>query len=229
MRIVLLGPPGVGKGTQGRRLAAEYGCVLISTGEILRGAVARKTSMGLEAQRQMDQGLLVPDDVMIGLVKERTLEPDAMKGFVLDGFPRTVPQADALDTLLAERGLTLCAVVSLAAPVDELVKRLSARRECPVCKRAYNAVTAPSRDGVHCDDHTDTALIQRADDAEATIRKRLEVYTAQTAPLVGHYRSMARLLEVPGMGELDAVYVSLKRAIDRTKDKDEDEVGTWST
>ncbi len=222
MRIVLLGPPGVGKGTQGRRLAAEFGGALISTGEILRGAVARRTPMGVEAQRQMDRGLLVPDDVMIGLVRERTLEPDATKGFVLDGFPRTVPQANALDTMLTERNVTLCAVVSLAAPMDELVRRLSARRECPVCKRAYNVVTAPSRDRVHCDDHADAALIQRADDAEETIRKRLEVYTAQTAPLVEHYRKLGRLTEVPGMGELDAVYASLKRAIDGPRD----EVGT---
>ena len=169
--------------------------------------------MGVEAQKRMDRGLLVPDDVMIGLVRERTLEDDAQKGFVLDGFPRTVPQAVALDELLDERGLQLCAVVSLEAPEEELVRRLSARRECPACKRAYNAVSAPSRDGVHCDDHPDTALVHRADDAEETIRKRLEVYAMQTSPLVEHYRKLGRLVEVPGVGEMETVYAALKQAL----------------
>jgi adenylate kinase len=217
VRIVLLGPPGVGKGTQGRRLAAEYGGALISTGEILRDAVLRGTPLGVEARQQMDRGLLVADDVMIGLVRERTLELDARKAFVLDGFPRTVPQATALDEMLSERGYVLCAVVSLTAATDELVRRLSARRECPVCKRAYNAVSAPSKDGVHCDDHPDAVLIHRADDAEETIRRRLEVYAAQTAPLVEHYRLLRRLVEVDGMGEMNGVYSGLKQAIDAVR------------
>ena len=214
MRIVLLGPPGVGKGTQGRLLAAEYGWVLISTGEILREAVIRKTPLGVEAKRQMDAGLLVQDEVMIGLVRDRTLEPDALNGFVLDGFPRTVPQALALDAMLAQRGQSLDAVVSLAAPVEELVRRIAARRECPECKRAYNVVSAPPRDGTHCDDHPTVLLEQRADDIEETIRKRLEVYEAQTALLVEHYRKLGRLIEVQGMGEMDTVYSALRRALD---------------
>jgi len=209
----MLGPPGVGKGTQGRRLAGELGAALISTGEILRDAAARRTPLGLEAQRRMERGLLVPDEVMIGLVRERTLERDAAGGFVLDGFPRTVPQAVALDRLLAERGLELPAAVSLAAPVEELVRRLLARRECPVCKRAYNAVSVPSADGVHCDDHPGAVLVQRADDAEDTVRKRLEVYAAETAPLVEHYRKLGRLVEVPGVGEMDTVYAALRQAL----------------
>ena len=131
MRVVLLGPPGVGKGTQGRRLAAECGWALISTGEMLREAVARQTRLGREAQQRMDAGHLVPDDVMIGLVRERTAEVDAREGFILDGFPRTVPQADALDGMLAERSGAVDLAVSLAAPEGELVRRLSARRECP--------------------------------------------------------------------------------------------------
>src|SRR5439155_8415402 len=129
MRIVLLGPPGVGKGTQGRRLAREHGWALISTGEILRDAVARRTPLGLEAQRRMDAGLLVSDEAMIGLVEERIGAADARQGFVLDGFPRTVPQAEALDRMLEERGQRLDAVVSLTASEPELVRRLSARRE----------------------------------------------------------------------------------------------------
>ena len=213
MRIVLLGPPGVGKGTQGRRLAGELGAALISTGEILREAAKRGTPLGVEARRRMDRGLLVPDDVMIGLVRERTLEPDAQNGFVLDGFPRTVPQAVALDELLAERGLELCAAVILEVPEAELVRRLTARRECPACKRAYNAVSAPSRDGVHCDDHPNTVLVHRADDSEETIRKRLEGYATETSPLVDHYRKLGRLVEVPGVGEMDTVYAGLRRAL----------------
>jgi adenylate kinase len=214
VRLVLLGPPGVGKGTQGRRLAAEKGWALISTGEILRDAVARGTPLGIEARRQMDQGLLVADDVMIGLVRERSAEPDARAGFVLDGFPRTAPQADALDAMLAQRGERLDAVLSLAAPEAELVRRLTGRRECPVCKRAYQADSAPPRDGVHCDDHPGTALVQRADDSEATVRRRLEVYRVQTAPLVEHYRRDGRLVETSGVGTMEQVYAGMKQALD---------------
>lgn len=213
MRIVLLGPPGVGKGTQGRRLANEKGCPLISTGEILRGAIARKTPLGVEAQQRIDHGLLVPDDVMIGLVRERTEDGDTESGFVLDGFPRTIPQAEALDEILEGRGQELGAVVSLTAPEQELVRRLGARRECPVCKRAYNLVTAPPKDGRRCDDHPTTELIRRVDDEESTIRRRLDVYREQTEPLIDYYRTTGRLLEVPGVGEVDDVHRALLLAI----------------
>jgi adenylate kinase len=161
----------------------------------------------------MDAGLLVPDDVMIGLVEERLGEPDASHGVVLDGFPRTVPQAEALDRLLAAGGSRLDAVVSLTVPESELVRRLSSRRECPTCKRAYNLVSAPPRDGRHCDDHPAAELIQRADDREDTVRKRLEVYREQTAPLIGHYREQGRLIELPGTGSEDQVYTGLKAAL----------------
>jgi len=213
VRLVLLGPPGVGKGTQGRRLAAEHHWALISTGEILRDAVARKTSLGLEAQRCMEKGLLVPDDMMIGLVRDRSNEADADGGFVLDGFPRTVAQADALDSMLQSRGHRLDAVIGLEAPKEELVKRLSARRECPVCQRAYNRASAPPRDGRHCDDHPSVDLVQREDDAEATVRKRLEVYEKQTSPLLEYYRGQGRLREVKGLGSVDEVYRQLNRAL----------------
>ena len=213
VRVVLLGPPGVGKGTQGRRLAAEHGWALISTGEMLREAVARRTPLGLEAQRLMDAGQLVGDDVMIGLVRERSGQADAVAGFVLDGFPRTVPQADALDSMMAGRGQTLNAAVSMTAPNGELARRMGARRECPVCKRAYNLVTAPPRDGRHCDDHPETELRQRADDAPATVERRLEVYARETAPLLDYYRSRGRLREVPGLGTMDEVYASLVGAL----------------
>ena len=183
VRVVLLGPPGVGKGTQGRRLAAERGWALISTGEMLREAAARRTPLGIEAQRLMDAGQLVGDEVMIGLVKERSGRPNAAAGFILDGFPRTVPQAEALDAMLHERGQSLDATVSLAAPEAELARRLSARRECPSCKRAYNLVSAPPRDGRHCDDHPGSELCRRADDSPETVKRRLEVYGSMARAL----------------------------------------------
>jgi adenylate kinase len=213
VRVVLLGPPGVGKGTQGRRLAVDRGWPLISTGEVLREAVARATPLGLEAGKIMAAGQLVPDDVMIGLVRERMAEADASSGYVLDGFPRTVPQAEALDAMLAERGCVVDVALALTAPEEELVRRLSARRECPACKRAYNLVSAPPRVKDRCDDHPDVTLIQRADDEEGTVRKRLEVYHAQTRPLVDYYRTRGRLVEVPGTGATDVVYDRLRQAL----------------
>ena len=213
MRLVLLGPPGVGKGTQGRRLAAERGWALISTGEMLREAVAHRTPLGIEAGRRIDAGELVPDDVMIGLVRDRIAEPDAARGFVLDGFPRTVPQADALEHVLGERGQSMNVVLYLTSPESELVARLAARRECPIDKRAYNLVTAPPKDGVHCDDHPGVELVQRADDAPETVRRRLDVYRRQTAPLIAYYRDRGTLKDVPGDGSMDEVYRALTRAL----------------
>jgi adenylate kinase len=214
MRLVLLGPPGVGKGTQGRRLSADKGWALISTGEMLREAAARGTPLGREAAQTMARGQLVSDDVMVGLVRERTADPDARDGFVLDGFPRTVPQADALDAMLKERGQKLDGAVVLQAPEEELVVRLSRRWQCPVCQRAYNAATgAPAKDGLHCDDHPNVRLQQRADDREETVRERLKVYRRQTAPLVDYYRRSGRLKEAQGLGSMDEVYRSVKQAI----------------
>lgn len=212
MRVVLIGPPGVGKGTQGRRLASERGWALISTGEMLREAASRGTPLGIEARRRMDAGELVPDDVMVGLMRERTQEADAAGGFVLDGFPRTVPQADALETMLRDRGQQVDLVVSLEAAESELVRRLSERWECPVCKRAFG-VSAPPRAEGRCDDHPGTELVQRVDDAPDTVRRRLEVYRRQTEPLVQYYRNLGKLREVPGTGSVDDVFASLRRAL----------------
>jgi adenylate kinase len=203
----------VGKGTQGRRLASQHRWALISTGEILRDAVARQTPLGLEARKRMEAGLLVQDDVMIGLVRDRSAEEDAGGGFVLDGFPRTVPQANALDSMLQARGQRLDAAVGLDAPREELVRRLSARRECPVCKRAYNLVTAPPKNDQECDDHPGTVLTQREDDREETVRRRLAVYEEQTAPLLDYYRGQGRLRMVPATGPVDDVYHSLSQAL----------------
>lgn len=213
MRVVLLGPPGVGKGTQGRRLATDRGWALVSTGEMLRDAAARGTPMGREAGRVMDTGHLVPDEVMVGLVRERLSEPDAGSGWVLDGFPRTVPQAEALDALLAERGESVDVALALVAPAEELVSRLASRRECPVCKKSYNLVSAPPRSDQMCDDHEDATLVRRADDEESTVRRRLEVYQSQTAPLLSYYQKRGRRVDVPGVGARDQVYATLKRAL----------------
>jgi len=213
LRLLLLGPPGVGKGTQGRRLATDRGWPLISTGEVLREAVARQTPLGQQAKSLMDAGRLVPDDVMIELIRERTAQPDAHNGFVLDGFPRTVTQAEALEVLLAERGQSVDSALALSAPEDELVRRLGARRECPVCKRAYNLTSAPPQVDNRCDDHPDVELVQRSDDEEATILERLKVYLAETQPLIGFYRDRGRLVEVRGTGTADEVYGSLKHAL----------------
>jgi len=210
---VLLGPPGVGKGTQGRRIASEKRWPLISTGEILREAVARRTPLGQQAQRVMDSGQLVGDDLMNELVRERLAEPDAEKGFVLDGYPRTVVQAEALDAMLAERSLGVDAALAFDAPAEELVRRLGARRECPVCQRAYNMMSAPPRENERCDDHPGSTLVRRADDGEETIRKRLLVYEAQTLPLVGYYRAKGRLLEVPGTGSMDQVFERMRQTL----------------
>ncbi len=213
VRVVLLGPPGVGKGTQGRRLAAEKRWALISTGEMLRESVAKGTALGREAGQRMAGGQLVGDDVMIGLVRERSLEDDARDGFVLDGFPRTVPQADALDAMLVERRQRLDVALVLGAPESELVRRLSGRLECPICKRAYNRSDAGSRDGLHCDDPPAVELRQREDDTAETVKKRLEVYRLQTAPLIDYYRRDGRLKEVQGLGSVDAVFRSMMQAL----------------
>ena len=205
MRLVLLGVPGAGKGTQGRRLAERHGIPQVATGEILREAVKNGTPLGLAAKAKMDQGLLVPDEVVIGIVEERLKQADAAKGFILDGFPRTTAQAVALDAMLARAGTPLDRVLEIAAPVEDVVARLTTRLECPVCHRTYNPAGAPPRDGVHCDDHPATALVHRVDDDAEKIRKRIEVFHAETAPLSEHYAKDGRLRRVDGMGELDDV------------------------
>jgi len=212
----MLGSPGVGKGTQARRLAVETGGAPISTGEILRDAAARATPLGLEARHAMEAGRLVDDAVMIGLVRERLAEADARPGFVLDGFPRTVPQGEALDALLAERGQELDAVLCLAVEEDELVRRLRGRLECPVCLRAYHVTGLPSRDGVHCDDHPDAVLRPRADDSAEAIHRRFEEYRTKTAPLVESYTARGLLRSVSGAGSVDEVHRALLRELNLT-------------
>lgn len=213
MRLVLLGVPGAGKGTQGRRLAERFDIPQVATGEILREAVKNGTPLGQAAKERMDQGLLVPDEVVIGIVEERLKAPDAARGFILDGFPRTTAQAEALDAMLVRTGTPLDGVLEIAAPVEKVVDRLASRLECPVCHRTYNPSGAPPADGVHCDDHPAVELIHRVDDDVEKIRKRIEVFHAETAPLADYYRADGRLRRVDGLGEVDAVFERVLEAV----------------
>ncbi|MEW6324007.1 MAG: adenylate kinase [Nitrospirota bacterium] len=203
MRLILLGPPGVGKGTQALRLAQRFGGRRISTGDLLREAVRLNTPLGREAKRIMDKGELVPDAVMIGLVREQLAAPELPANWVLDGFPRTIGQADALATLLDELDQPLDAVISLEADRDELVRRLSGRRTCPSCQRVYHVDSAPSPGGERCE--CGGLLVQRDDDKPETVRKRLSVYDEQTRPLLDYYRERRQLLAVNGQGPVEAV------------------------
>jgi len=211
MRLIFLGPPGAGKGTQARALAQEWGVPQIATGEMLREAVAAGTPLGREAQRIMERGALVPDDVMIGLIAERLRQPDAARGFILDGFPRTIAQAEALDRLLEDLGAGLDAVVYFDVAEPELLRRLTGRRLCRQCQAAFHQVSAPPRrDGV-CD-RCGGDLHQRDDDREDTVRTRLEVYGRQTAPLLDYYRGRGLLATINGEGGIEAIHDAIRRA-----------------
>jgi len=205
MKLVLLGPPGAGKGTQAKQLIDKYEIPQISTGDILRQAVKDGTTLGKEAKTYMDKGELVPDDVIIGIVKERIQADDCQQGYIFDGFPRTVAQAEALDCMLKELSTQLDAVVSIDVPEAEVVKRLSGRRTCKGCGTLFHVIfNPPSKKGV-CD-ACGGELFQRDDDNEATIRQRLSVYTNQTAPLIDYYSQAGILKAVPGTGAPDEIF-----------------------
>ena len=212
VRVIFLGPPGAGKGTQAQELAREWGVPHIATGDMLREAVAAKTALGLEAKRHMDSGGLVPDEVVIGLVGERLAQPDAKAGCVLDGFPRTVAQAEALDALFARAGIALDRVIYFDVPRAELLRRLTGRRVCRACGRTFHLVSAPPRVAGTCDD-CGGELYQRADDSEATVATRLDVYQKQTAPLLDYYRGRRLLAEVAGEGPVAGVGEAIRRAM----------------
>ena len=216
MRLILLGGPGAGKGTQARFITEKFGIPQISTGDMLRAAVKEGTRLGLEAKKYMDAGQLVPDDVIIGLVKERIKEPDCEKGFLFDGFPRTIPQAEAMK----EAGVKIDYVVEIAVPDEEIIKRMSGRRVHLPSGRTYHIIYNPPKvEGK--DDVTGEPLVQREDDKEETVRKRLEVYHAQTEPLVEFYKNWEasgdpnapKYVRIDGVGSVEEIRDRIFKAL----------------
>ncbi len=211
MRIVFIGPPGVGKGTQAQRLAAK-GIAKISTGDVLREAVRNSTPLGRQAKTFMDSGALVPDDLVIGMLAERLNSEDTKAGYLLDGFPRTIPQAEALEKMLASRGERLDRAVAFQAAADLIVDRLSGRRSCPACGKVFHVKYDPSPKGTRCG-ACGSELVQRDDDREETIRKRLAVYERETAPLLAYYQARGLLATVDGAAPIDQVAAQVEAAL----------------
>jgi adenylate kinase len=205
MNIILLGPPGAGKGTQAKMLIDKYQIPQISTGDILRAAVKDGTPLGKEAKSFMDKGELVPDSVVIGIVEQRIQEPDCTKGYMLDGFPRTVPQAEALDGMLGELNAEIDHVVSIEVANDELVKRLTGRRTCRECGAGYHVMFDPPKVEGVCD-KCGGELYQRDDDNEETVRSRLNVYESQTLPLIDYYKVQGKIRPIDGVGEIKEIF-----------------------
>ncbi|MDW7712097.1 MAG: adenylate kinase [Deferrisomatales bacterium] len=213
MRLILLGPPGAGKGTQATRLVERYGIPQISTGDILRAAVRQGTELGKSAKSYMDAGKLVPDSVVIGIIGERLREPDCAKGYILDGFPRTVAQADALQATVSQMGQRIDHVLSVEVPSEELVQRLSGRRTCKGCGAMYHVTFSPPKQEGRCD-KCGGELFQRDDDQEATIRARLAVYDDQTAPLIAYYRQAGLLRPIPGTGDMQEILARITAVLE---------------
>jgi adenylate kinase len=205
MRLVLLGAPGAGKGTQAKMLIEKYKIPQISTGDILRKAVADGTPLGKEAKAIMDKGELVPDKIVLGLVEERVKQDDCKKGYILDGFPRNTAQAEALDKMLKDLGMPLDSALSVDVPKDDLMKRLTGRRTCKSCQQMYNVYFSPPKKEGVCD-KCSGELFQRGDDKEETIKKRLDVYDSSTAPLIDYYKKKGILKSVKGVGNIDEIF-----------------------
>ena len=215
LNVILLGPPGAGKGTQARRIVERYAIPQVSTGDILREAVAAGTSLGDQAHRYMARGELVPDDVIVGIVEDRLRQRDCASGSMLDGFPRTVPQAQSLDAMMNRLGQRLAAVILLKVEPDVVVQRNSNRRSCPVCARTYHLVCQPPLVDTLCDDCR-IPLIHRQDDHEDVIRKRLEVYVSQTSPLIAYYRERMLLHSLNGDQPVDTVTSAIFSILEHT-------------
>ena len=214
MRLVLLGPPGVGKGTQARMLEAELGVPQVASGDLLRAAVRDKSALGLEAKGFMDKGALVPDELVLKLVDARLQQPDALKGFILDGFPRTVSQAETLTKMLEARSEKLDRVVAITAPDEELIKRISGRRTCRDCGAMFHVIYDPPRNMNLCNS-CNGELYQRDDDAEDTVRMRLQVYAASTRPLLEHYQRLGLLAPIDGVGRAEEIGKRILEALGR--------------
>lgn len=212
-RLILMGPPGGGKGTQAKRLQDRYGIVQLSTGDMLRAAVKAGSPVGLQAKAVMDAGKLVSDDIMISLISERIDQADCANGFILDGFPRTIAQAEALDKLLKEKGIKLDKVIEVTVPDEKLIERITGRFTCSTCGEGYHdTFKQPKRPGV-CDACGGTTFSRRADDKAETVVARLKAYHDQTAPLMPYYRAKGVLEEIDGDREIGAVSRDLERAL----------------
>lgn len=212
MKMILLGPPGSGKGTQAKMLSERLGIPQISTGDMLRAAVKEGTPMGVKAKAKMDAGALVPDEVVVGIVRERLVKDDCDKGFILDGFPRTLPQADALKQTLADLEKDLDAVISLKVDNDAVVGRVAGRRTCRDCGKMYHVEFDAPAVADKCD-KCGGQLFQRDDDKEETIRKRLDVYAQQTSPLIAYYRADGLLRDIDGMKDISGVQQQILSAL----------------
>lgn len=214
MRIVLLGGPGSGKGTQAKKLVDKLGIPQVSTGDIFRAALKEGTPMGLKAKTYMDKGELVPDEVVIGVVEERLAKPDLDPGFMLDGFPRTLPQAEALDKILAAQRKPIDHAILVDVPAEDLVARLSGRRTCKnsKCGMMYHVEFNPPKKGGICD-ACGQELYQRDDDTETTVRERLAVYDKQTAPLIDYYEKKGLLRRVAGVGPIDQIFAAIEKVL----------------
>jgi adenylate kinase len=208
MNIILFGPPGAGKGTQAKKLVDFYGIPQISTGDILRANVREGTELGLAAKAYMDKGELVPDKVLIGIIKNRLKEADCKKGFILDGYPRTVPQADALEVILDEIEKPIDVVLNLEVPDEELVGRISGRLMCK-CGASYHTVSNPPKKGNVCD-ICGAEVFQRADDKAEAVQNRLDVYKKQTQPLINYYKEKGILVTLDGTKDIDVVFKDIK-------------------
>ncbi|HIE13118.1 MAG TPA: adenylate kinase [Desulfotomaculum sp.] len=212
MNLLIMGPPGAGKGTQAVEVVKELKIPHISTGDMLREAVKQGTEMGKKAKEYMDKGQLVPDEVIIGVVKDRTKEPDCKTGFLLDGFPRTLPQAEALDVSLKEMGIKLDGVINIKVPREKIVARITGRRVCRSCGDTYHVENKPPKEAGKCD-KCGGELYQRSDDTEETVNKRLDVYEAQTQPLLDYYGRQGLVLDINGDQAIDKVLQDILTAL----------------
>ena len=214
MNIILFGPPGAGKGTQAKRIEAARGIPQLSTGDMLRAAVAAGTEMGARAKAAMDAGELVSDEIVVGIIADRIAEADCANGFILDGFPRNIAQAEALTTMLADKGIRLDSVIEIAVDDDALVDRITGRFTCAKCGAGYHDTNLrPRVDGV-CDECGGIEFVRREDDNEETVRARLETYHGQTEAALGYYAERDQLARIDGMAAIDAVTVEINAALD---------------